>query len=195
MDDKVSPPDKTEVKQPEQKKTGLLGGKIFSKLKTVKHIEIIILIIFAAVLLLVIFGFSGKKSDAPTGGTSLEEYQKRLERQLANTLSKIEGAGAIDVMITFETGSEQVIAYSTDKTTNSSTEGGRTTSSTTERSQIVLIGGKPVVLYEVQPKIKGVIIVAEGAEIIKVKVEITKAVSTILDVDTMYIEIFAMSKV
>lgn len=189
----ISPLEKTE-KPPEQKKQGFLNGKFFAKIKTIKHIEIIVLVIFAAVLLLIIFGFSGSSgSTSSSGGTSLEEYQKKLEKQLADTISQIDGAGKISVMITFETGSEQVIAYSTDKTTNSSTENGRTTSSMTERSQIVLIGGKPVVLYEVQPKIKGVLVVAEGAENVKVKIEISKAVSTILDIEPRYIEIFSMN--
>lgn len=196
------PLEKTESKpeqKPEEKKKGLLGGKFFTKVKTIKHIEIIIIVIFAAVLLLVVFGLPGGcslggGSDTTTGSTSLEEYQKKMEKQLSDTLSRIDGAGKVSVMITFETGSEQVIAYSTDKTTNSTTENGRTTSSTTERSQIVMVGGKPVVLYEVQPKIKGVLVVAEGAGNVSVEIKIKTAVSTILNIEPRFIEIFSASK-
>lgn len=194
---KNSPSEKAEVKKEvkeEKKQSGFFNGKFFTKIKTIKHIEIIILVIFAAVILLIMFGFSGGSDTSSGSSTSLADYQKSLEKQLSETLSKIDGAGKVNAMITFEVGAEQVLAYSTDKQTNTSTDNGKTTSSTTERNQIVLIGGKPVILYEVQPKIKGVLIVAEGAENVKVKIEISKAVSTILNVDPKYIEIFSMIK-
>ena len=178
----------------EQKKQGfkLFDSKLFQKIKTIKHIEIIVIVIFAAVLLLIIFGFSSGGSQGPSASsTLLSDYQRNLERQLADVLSKIEGAGKVEVMITFEAGAEQVLAYSTDKQTNSSNDNGKSTSSVIERTQIVLVGGKPVVLYEVQPIVKGVLIVAQGADNVKVKVEIMQAVSTILKIDTRYIEIFS----
>lgn len=187
--------DKPETKPEEKKSSGLLSGKIFTKIKTIKHIEIIILVAFAAVLLLIVFGFSGSSGTASNGNTDLETYQKNMEKQLSEVISKINGAGKSNVMITFETGAEQVLAYSTDKQTNSSTDSsGKLTSSVVERSQLVLISGKPVVLYEIQPKVKGVLIVAEGADNVKVKIEIMQAVSTILKIDAKYIEIFSMVK-
>ena len=44
-----------------------------------------------------------------------------------------------------------------------------------------------------QPIVKGVLIVAQGANNVKVKVEIMQAVSTILKIDPKYIEIFSGS--
>jgi len=181
-----------EIKEEKKKGFKLFDGKLFQKIKTIKHIEVIILVIFAAVLLLIMFGFSSNKSSASSvSSTLLFDYQKNLEKQLSQVLSTIEGTGKVEVMITFEAGAEQVLAYSTDKQTNTSSDNGRTTSSVIEKTQIVLVGGKPVVLYEVQPIVKGVLIVAQGASNVKVKVEIMQAVSTILKIDPKYIEIFA----
>lgn len=187
----ITSENKPEIK--EQKKQGfkLFDSKIFQKIKTIKHIEIIILVIFASVLLLIMFGFSSNDSSPSPSSTLLSDYQKNLERQLADVLSKIDGAGKIEVMITFEAGAEQVLAYSTDKQTNTSSDNGKSTSSVIERTQIVLVGGKPVILYEVQPIVKGVLVVAQGADNVKVKVEIMQAVSTILKIDPKYIEIFS----
>jgi len=195
-ENKADKADKTDNKE-EKKPFKLFDNKIFAKLKTVKHIEIIIVVIFAAILLLIIFGFSSGGGSSPSGSTSsttLAQYQKNLENQLSDVLSKIDGAGKVEVMITFDAGAEQVLAYSTDKQTNTSSNNGNTTSSITERTQIVLVGGQPVVLYEVQPKVKGVIIIAQGADNVKVKVQIMQAVSTILNIDTKEIEIFSSVK-
>lgn len=55
-------------------------------------------------------------------------------------------------------------------------------------------GGKPVILKEIEPKVKGVVVVAQGANDARVKLELYKAVMTLLGVESSDIEIFAMSK-
>ncbi len=161
-----------------EKKSEKKSGKLLDKLKSVKHIEIIVPLIFGAVLLLIVFGNFQSAGSSATASFDLTEYAKVMEQRVANVLSQIEGAGRVDVMINFEKGVEMIPA--------TNTEG--------DRDTIVLVSGKPVVLAEIQPKISGVLVVAEGAGNVKVKLELTKAVCTLLSVDSNCIEIFTKGK-
>ena len=159
----------------------------FEKLKGVKHIEIVVVLIFAAVAALVVFGNFGSGGEDQTSTTGdLQSYAQSLEARMAEVLGQIEGAGKVSVLLWFESGSEIVPAYSEDVTDNGTT--------TTEKKTLVLVGGKPVILTEITPKVGGVVIVAEGADNVKVKLELLKAVNALLKVDAADVEIFTMQK-
>lgn len=127
-----------------------------------------------------------------------------LEKRLTDILGKIQNAGKVTVMITLKTGTEIIPAKDesiSDKTTNENdTEGGtRTINEKNTSDQIVFMndqGGtsKPLVLKEVNPEIKGVIIVAEGAKDPKVKLKLTEAVQTVLDVPAYRVSVFESNK-
>ena len=55
-------------------------------------------------------------------------------------------------------------------------------------------GNEPIVLTEVQPLVRGVIVVAEGAEDIAVKLNLQYAVKTVLGIDDDCIEVFEMEQ-
>lgn len=186
------------------KKSGKKGGgaleKLLNKFKTVKNIEYIVASVFVLIAIIIMFSgnlFSGNKED-DTLTFTLGEYSAAMESKVGNVLSSIEGAGKVKVMITYESGVEIITAMVVNKQSNSVTDehsgGYRETVSSTEQNSPVMVGGKPVVLKEIEPKVKGVIVVAEGAKSIKVKLELLKAVSTLLSVSTSNIEIFTMNK-
>ena len=77
-------------------------SKLFQKLKSVKHIEYIILGIFLSVALLI--AFSGSLSAKGESSTvfDLNEYAKQAEARLNESLSRIAGAGEVKTMITYE---------------------------------------------------------------------------------------------
>lgn len=112
-----------------------------------------------------------------------------VESRLKTILSKIDGVGEIDVMVTYDTTSELVPAVDTD--TSTSADG------SSQRSHPITVGGSgeesPIVLKQVQPRIRGVIIVAQGAENIAVKVRLMAAVSTVLGISQECVDVFAMS--
>ena len=58
---------------------------------------------------------------------------------------------------------------------------------------MTLVSGKPVVLREKMPEVQGVVIVADGADMPSVRLEITKAVQALLKVPNGNIEVFKMS--
>lgn len=135
---------------------------------------------------------------------SKPEYVKETETQLSSILSRIEGAGEVSVMITLKSGTEIIPAKDesiSDKTTNEKdNEGGtRIINEQNTSDKVVFMneqGGnsKPLVLKEVNPEIKGVIIVAEGAKDPKVKLKLTEAVQTVLDVPAYRVSVFESNK-
>lgn len=148
-----------------------------------------------------------EKEPTATGQTQKKEesdYVRNLENQLSTVLSQIDGAGKVSVMITLKTGTEIIPAKDetiSDKTTNEKdTEGGtRIINEQNTSDKVVFMneqGGasEPLVLKEINPQIKGVIIVAEGAKDPKVKLKLTEAVQTVLDVPAYRVSVFESNK-
>lgn len=120
-----------------------------------------------------------------------------LKTQLEQILAQVQGAGQVQVMVTYETGPEIVPAVKTD-TQNSSTDGtGQNTTSTTQNSEPVTVQGKdgtePMVLLEKQPVVLGVLVVAEGASNLEVRLRLMQAVQVALQIAPERIEVLPMN--
>ena len=185
--------------------TWLEKSKLLAKLKNIKHIEIILVALLIAVVLIIWFADFGKKDTKEgtqtTNGSvsSVSLYTTELEQKLEKTLSLIEGAGSVDVMITLNGASKLILAYETENKNNSTdntTSNGTTTksSNTTTNSSPIIINkngqSQPLVLSEIMPDIKGIVVVCEGANNIRVKLNILQAVQALLGVNSGQIEIF-----
>ena len=158
----------------------------FQKFKGIKNIEIAIALILSAVVLLVFFGsFSSNSTKEVDGSYSFAEYVNKLENKIKSVISKIDGAGDCEVAISFVGGIEQEYVFSKESETNGS--------SVSEKTVLTLVSGKPVVLREKMPEVQGVVIVADGADMPSVRLEITKAVQALLKVPNGNIEVFKMS--
>ena len=173
---------------------------IIEKIKNIKHIEIVLIIVFCAILLLIYAStFSDDKtSEITTTTLTTEEYANYLENKLSNVLKNIRGAGDVNVMITLACGIEYIYATNTEEVTTSSTTSGTTTSKTTTTEEVIMVtvSGKstPVILKENLPKVCGVIVVSSGAKDISVRLELQKAVEALLDVNQENIEILIGEK-
>ncbi|HYE09685.1 MAG TPA: stage III sporulation protein AG [Patescibacteria group bacterium] len=143
------------------------------------------------------------------GDTQIEEgiadntapnYVRSLENDLSSILGKIQGAGRVSVMITLNGGTEIIPAKDesiSDKVTNEKdTSGGtRVINEKATDDNVVFTaaqGGnsKPLILKEINPEIKGVIVVAEGAKDSKVKLKISRAVQTVLDIPAYRVTVY-----
>ena len=186
---KTAPP---AVSPPKQKKK---HPGIFARLKKVKHIELYIAGIAVAVMLIIYFGsqpFSGSPSSSAsskpgqTAPAAKEDYCARIERELTETLSRMDGAGETKVVVNWESSVEAVIAY----ITNASQNG------TSASPQIVSGGGSqsPIVLKEIYPKAVGVVVMTQGGTDVKVKLDIINAVSVLLDIKPDRIQVLTMKK-
>lgn len=158
---------------------------IFARIKSIKNIEVIIAVCLGVVVIFVMFGSlnfkTGSKADDEF---SAFEYVNDLERKLSKILSDVSGAGKVRVMLSVESGMETVTAMETVVT--------QTADKTVTITSPVIVGGKTVVLKEMYPKITGVLIVASGADSIKVRLELLKATSSVLSIDEKIVEIYTM---
>lgn len=131
-----------------------------------------------------------------------EEYAATLEMRLENLLSRMEGVGAVEVMITLSDTGESVVEKDREDSYSSVTEtdsdgGNRATTEREDRYTTVYVenGSEtyPYVEKEVLPTIKGVVIVAEGGENPTVVSEISEAVMALFPVDAHRIKVVKMS--
>lgn len=169
-------------------------SKFFNKLKNIKHLDIIIVVIFVCILLLIYFSDSfsvSQKTDNNDRFTSYSSYTKDLETRLSNVLSKIDGAGKVSVMITLDGSPELIIAYNTEE----SNEIFDTDDNSIIKKEPIIItqngSSTPLILSEKLPNVKGVIIVAEGANDVAVKLNLLSATTKLLNITVNSIEIFA----
>ena len=157
-----------------------------------KNLKIIVLIIIFIVALVVFFKLSGEKSSSKTSSVSSSqvyltslEYSQALEQKLEGVLSQVKGAGQVKVMISLDGSPE--LKYAMDSDTNVSNSSNGITSSTSSESPI-LVGKNgstsPLILTEILPKVKGVIVVSSGANDISIKLDILNSVSTLLGIST-----------
>ena len=120
-----------------------------------------------------------------------------VERRLEETLSEIRGVGKVRVMITYDTSEELVPAMSTQRQSQESSSNNTDSRSSTESNQLATInsgnGQSPVVITEIQPKVRGVIVIAEGAADITVRMNLEYATATVLGIDSSAIEVFEMN--
>jgi len=155
------------------------------KIKSNKKLQtILIIVIFLIVFAVFLLNTFSKKESQTSQGNTQDLYVQELEERLSNTLSKVDGAGKVSIVITVESGMETVLAMKTETVENSS---GKHVTETP-----VLVNGKTVVLKEMYPKIIGVLIVAEGANNIGVMRKIQQATVSLLDINVNQIEILTM---
>lgn len=126
----------------------------------------------------------------------VEDYGSILEKKLVNILKKLEGIGEVNVMLTLEDSSEKVPAVNATKSRESTketdAEGGiREIIREEESNQLLNTTESIVVLKEIRPNIKGVIVVADGAENPEILEKIYLAVQTVLGLTTNKVEVFS----
>lgn len=189
-----------------ENKNGKLIDNLFKlpflkKLKNVKHIEVIVCIIFISLLLIIYFiNFSPQKNSTQTNVevssgqvvmTSSSEYAILLENKLTNALSVLKGVKDVQVVVSVSSGGEVVIANNVEEKTVENEDG---KSVTVIKTPIIVTENgvsKPIILMEILPKINGVLVVASGAEDINVKLNIYKAIEAIISIPSENIQVFA----
>lgn len=177
----------------------------------------LLIILLCGVLLILIGDISsnmlGKKtpkkknsvevSTTPESNVITSNYEENVKKDLINTLSEIDGAGKISVMIYFEGGSQTIPAVninnSDKKTQEKDNSGGtRVTVENTKNQNIVLVneGGesKPFIVKQYNPSIGGVVVVAEGAENAVVRERLLLATKIALNLTTNKVTIQPMKK-
>ncbi|SKC72230.1 stage III sporulation protein AG [Maledivibacter halophilus] len=127
-------------------------------------------------------------------------YSDSMESRLEKILSKINGVGEVKVMITYETTSEVVPAANVTKseqtTQETDTQGGnRVIKQENISEDIVTVSNKdynnsPIVIKEIKPIIRGVIVVATGADDPRVKNNLIEAVTTVFQIKSHKVKVY-----
>lgn len=173
-----------------------IGDKLQSVWK-IKHIKIVAGIIILAIALLFVANVS-EDAEKASGTMSDEEYVAALEKRLEKILSEVDGVGDVQVLITCKGTSEIVPATESEskytEKSDSSYGGNYVDKTETANSSPVMSSGSPIILGKTYPEISGVLIVAEGAKDISVRLKLLQAASTALAVDPSIIAVLSKGK-
>lgn len=172
-----------------------------------------LLALFGILILVIVWPVGSKSKEADNqvsesvAGTEkrtynyAEQYTASMELRLKEILENVDGAGAVQVMITVKNNGEQVVekdkSYSESKTIQSGDGGQNTTTANTSRSESTVYdrtdSGSPYVVKQLEPEIEGVLVAAQGAGDETVVNEITYAVQVLFDVPVHKIKVVKMS--
>lgn len=183
--------------------------------KSKKNLEnaivfVIILVVTIIIINTILGGNESKKEEKTTQDNSAQlvnsdvesvETSGDTEKSIKQILSKINGVGKVEVLITYSE-SSQVVAMYNEKNNESQTKeedksgGTRTIQENTTDKEIVYKeeNGKKVPVTEkvVMPKMEGALIVAEGANNAEVKTNIIQAVEALTGLATHKIQVLEM---
>lgn len=172
---------------------------------------LIVAVALIALLLMNLDNFTGSPVHEPSpvlpDSTSYQEVSRQeleIAGRLEKVLAKVSGVGRVEVFLTLERGPEYRYASTTDLSSKETREedsagGTRDISESTDRTQLVIIRTptgqeEPVLVAEVFPEIKGVLVVAQGAQDPRIKESITRAVQTALKLGTHKITVLPMGQ-
>lgn len=128
----------------------------------------------------------------------VEKSQSNLEVRLASILSKIDGVGEVQVLLTYSETNKVNPVYNEDEqsstTEETDTSGGkRVISSTNSKKEVVQSNNNIVTRSISSPQIQGAVVLARGAGDIQVKTDIIQAVSAATGLSTYKIQVFEMN--
>ena len=109
--------------------------------------------------------------------TDLQKYADDLEKEIAGILSRVEGVGEVEVMITLKSGNRKIVEKDERSTRDDAAE------ETSVYRQNADGSSEPYVNTELSPGIEGVAVIAEGGGSPVVRQEITEAVQALFDVE------------
>jgi len=184
---------------------------IKEKLKGLLHsegrIKLIVLLGLCGIALILLSEFlpkqSKKQAPQPQASQTNETYAIQLEEKIYALVTSIEGVGKARVLVTLESGVEYVYANAekknTDVTQDYSENGIKKLheKDNSENSYILVDNGngkEALIKTQIEPKVKGVVVVCEGAESIVVEERIINAVKTALDLSSTQVCITKMAK-
>jgi stage III sporulation protein AG len=125
----------------------------------------------------------------PTEPTqTAEAFVKETEARLSTIVRSIEGAGDCRVLVTLANGVEYVYATEQKTNTDRQEDGSRLTERDDSESTAVVVdtdeGRKGLLVTEIQPTVRGVVVVCEGGDREEVRRRIIEAVTVAMDLSS-----------
>ncbi len=137
----------------------------------------------------------GSQMISASTGMSLNQYEIYLSEQLEDILSEIDGAGKVQAWVTLVGSSEKVLMhernYEKSLLQEADSVGGTRTEEKNDVNETVITNssGEPYVVKTLQPKVEGVLVVAEGAGNSVVKKNLSEAVEVLFGIDAHRIKV------
>ena len=140
-----------------------------------KYKYVFLLIVIGVLLLLI--PMSSKESDSVVVASQEEDFSvEALEEKLEHVLTRIEGAGQVNVMLTVESGMKRVFAQDGSMEQESG-------SVQREYETVVISRGtgtqETVLVQQIYPQFQGALVVAEGGGDPSVRLSLTEAVAAL----------------
>lgn len=171
------------------------------------------ILILTGILLMVIAIPTGEREDKKTkipidqelsmqDGASKEDYARELEVRLKDVLSRINGAGQVEVMVTLEDTGESVVEKDETKESldlqETDSQGGNRREQNVQTALTTVFGEEgdtkaPFVEKEKMPRVSGVLVIAQGGEDTAVKQNISEAVMALFQIDVNRIKVVKMN--
>ena len=134
------------------------------------------------------------KQETTAAAMTTSEYTDLLQQRLASIVNSIDGVGKSEIMVTLETGVQNIYANQEQKNTDKSQDmTGENTTRIQERQDVeqnvILVddpegGEKALIKTQLEPQIKGVVVVCQGGDDPVVQKRISQAVTTALDISS-----------
>lgn len=128
-----------------------------------------------------------------------DSYGTKMELRLAQILSTVEGAGRVEVILTFLDSGEKILNKDVDTSHSQMTEqdsagGSRVSEETSYQEDTILSGdsygsGSPYVIQEMTPSVAGILVVSDGGDSPIVVEKITDALSALFDLSPHKIKV------
>lgn len=157
------------------------------------------ILIFGAAAVIVLLLLSsvthGAKTTPNTNVTETSEdaseLEERLEQRLEELLCKIEGVGAVSVMVTLDRSSQTLFEKDEKVDVNTKSESDVSSENAARETEVVLAGSgkEPLRVGTVQPKVRGAAVVCGGANdpVIREKVANTVAKALNIGISRVYV--------
>lgn len=180
----------------EEEKITMLKNKFKNIFSNDKYKKMIILVGLLGISLIFISSFfksdTNVKQDLTAVQVSTEDYARQLEDNLKNIVCAITGAGEAKVLVTLESSTQTV--YATEQKKNKEETEDKTDGETSKKREsndletkyikIKDANGaeKALSVTQLQPTVKGVVVVCKGGNDPEVQKKITDAVKTALNI-------------
>ena len=175
-------------------------NKICEKSRLNKKLLLVALMLVSGIILLFVSELSEteettlKQVTEPTSVSDMQEYSEKLENRLISIISSIEGAGATRVMVTLESGGEDIYLHDSDFGENADPSG---KSSYERKDEYVIIDGSSgeqgIVVRRAEPRVRGVAVVCEGGGSEKVCAQIIQTVTALFDISSARVSVTKMN--
>ena len=136
---------------------------------------------------------SARQSGTAEAGRELEQ---QLEQRLTQVVQRIAGAGQAYVMVTLDSTAQAVYAQDISRQEEGSGGEGEQYRQSSQSTHILYDGGsgeQPLVERQIAPKVRGVVVLCQGAQDPVVEAQVTQAVATSLGISSSRICVAKLS--